>query len=168
MNDTKQLSVRLTTGKTVLGSLYLLLYLFVVGPVIVFLWECLGFPHSTPREEAWMNFAFFSVNLVCCLVIFWDFLADNGRVFFSKLIGVLESLILSAFIYTVACMVVNAFTAWVSPNFANANDERLIQMIQDNPLAMIPGIVLMTPVVEELLFRGLIFQSLLEKNRALA
>ena len=56
----------------------------------------------------------------------------------------------------------------IEPNFSNVNDNAIAGLAQENGKWIFVCTVFFVPVVEELIYRGLIFQNLQRKNRLLA
>ena len=54
------------------------------------------------------------------------------------------------------------------PDFVNLNDQSIAGMLKNSYWLMGIGTVLLVPMAEETLFRGLIFHGLYSKNKALA
>jgi membrane protease YdiL (CAAX protease family) len=57
---------------------------------------------------------------------------------------------------------------FLDPEFTNVNDSNIAGMMQENFLLMAMGTVVLAPISEELLFRGLIFRGLYDRSPAIA
>jgi membrane protease YdiL (CAAX protease family) len=142
------------------GGIYLILYMTVL-PLAVPLAAIYLLPGL---DEAQINFIYFGLNFAATTVIFRKFLIqslkDTLRVVFPTLwyalLGYLGSMMLSG-------MVVSAILE-VYPAFMNVNDSAIGAMVQQNRALMFIGAVILAPVTEELLFRGLIFRGLYDRS----
>ncbi len=146
------------------GGIYLALYVFIM-PWLV---PVLAILAGSAFDAVQINFIYFCVNFAATTVIFRKFLIrslkDFLRVVFPTLwyaiLGYLGSVMLGG--------IVAELCARVYPDFANVNDAAIGMMIRQNPPLMLIGAVVLAPVTEELLFRGLVFRSLYNKSPLLA
>ena len=146
--------------ETLWGGIYLILYISVL-PLAVPLGAICLFPGL---DEAQINFLYFGVNFAATTVIFRRYLIhtlqDSLRALFPTvwyaLLGYLGSMMLSG-------MVVSAILE-IYPEFMNVNDNAIGAMVQQNGKLMFIGAVILAPVTEELLFRGLIFRGLYDRS----
>ena len=53
----------------------------------------------------------------------------------------------------------------IYPEFSNVNDDTISVMVQQNFPLMVIGTVVLVPITEELLFRGLIFRGIYNRSR---
>ena len=56
----------------------------------------------------------------------------------------------------------------ISPDFINVNDATVIALFDEHPALMTVATVLLVPITEETLYRGLLFQGFQRKSRVLA
>lgn len=135
--------------------------LFLPG-VLYALAEPLGF------GDAAVNFAYYFLNFVCVLAIFRDFLTDSLAYAVENRSAVIRAVLLGALV----CWAANGGAGWLlgrfAPEFSNANDAAVIAMVEESPILMGVGTILLVPLAEECLFRGLIFSQIRRENRTLA
>lgn len=156
--------VTMGRAETLLGIIYIVAQIFFL-PVILVLGNSLL---PQPFNDAQLNFISFALNFICVTVIFHRYLlhclqvviADLGK--FIKVCGVGFGL------YWVCTILVNMLVLSLDPEFSNVNDDSISQITQGNYMLMTVGTVLLVPIVEETLYRGVIFGQLLKKNRILA
>lgn len=119
-------------------------------------------PH--PLSGALLNFLYFSINCIACLVIFSRFLRKN-LLRISR--SVRQTLIytLAGFVAYWSCssLLTIAITA-LFPGYVNLNDRQIWVLTGSDPVFMFLGTVLLAPIAEELLHRGLIFGNLYGRN----
>ena len=65
-------------------------------------------------------------------------------------------------------MAVNMVVLFCMPDFINQNNETLIGILEEQPLVMIVIAIVLAPIIEEVIFRGLIFSNLQATNRIFA
>ena len=153
-------STKPSRRETIGGSIYLFLYIFVLTwlvPVAVHFLK-------PDFNAAQMNFVYFGVNFAATTVIFRKYLLRSldDALFIGfptlwyALLGYLGNLMLSG-------MVASAILDFY-PEFANVNDATVMGLADQNMALMFIGAVVLAPVTEELLFRGLIFRGLYDRS----
>ena len=153
-------STKPSRRETLWGGIYLILYISVL-PLALPLGLQLLFPQL---DLAQVNFIFFTVNFAATTVIFRKYLIqsfrDATRVPYATLryalLAYLGSMLLSGL---VAGMILRVY-----PDFTNVNDNAIGSIVQQNYTLMAIGSVILAPVTEELLFRGLIFRGLYDRS----
>ena len=146
--------------ETLWGGIYLILYMTVL-PLALPLGIMLLFPQL---DEAQINFIYFTVNFAATTVIFrkyliqsfWDASRVPLRTLRFALLGYLGSMMLSGLVTSVILS--------LDSQFMNVNDNAINSMVSQNMPLMFIGAVILAPVTEELLFRGLIFRGLYDRS----
>jgi membrane protease YdiL (CAAX protease family) len=111
-----------------------------------------------------LNFLYYFINFAAILPIFRRFLLQSLKdalkvpfpTIWLALLGYLGNTALSE-ILTVLLLV-------LFPRFANINDLNIALMLQEDFSLIAFGIVVLVPVVEETLFRGMIFRNLYDRS----
>lgn len=161
MVKTKKLHIKLTTQETALGWLYLALELFVLPGLLT-----MGNAQlSRPLSEAALNFLFFFLNFAAVILIFHRFLYQSIVQAGKQFSKVLRAAVLGFLAYWFTSMVLSAIPVF---RFSNVNDQAIAAMAKGNFPLVATGTVLLVPVTEETLYRGLLFQGLYNRNRAAA
>ena len=118
--------------------------------------------------DASINLIYYSLNFCFSFWIFRHFLLESlgkaGRHLVRFLLAVSVGFLIHWSVSRGAGMLLQFF----APGFSNVNDRAIAAMIARQPLAMAAGIIVMVPLAEECLFRGLIFSQLWPKSRLLA
>ncbi|MBE6977440.1 MAG: CPBP family intramembrane metalloprotease [Ruminococcaceae bacterium] len=164
MTKPAKLAVTITGKERIWGFVYLLTELFLLPSALQSLNKLL----PAPLSDSWLNILYFALNFIFVCAIFRDFLKRS-----LKKAGqdVEDFLLVTAggFGFYYLCNVaIGLVIGYLAPDFANLNDGSIAQQAGSNFTAMAIGTVLLAPVAEELLYRGLFFGSLYAKNRALA
>ncbi len=115
-----------------------------------------------------INGLYFLINFVAVLCIFRRFwqetfkgaLQSPGKILLFALAGFGANRVLG----TVVGMIIVS----IDPSFANVNDQNIALMGQENFAVMALGAVLLAPVAEEVLYRGVVFGSLYGRSKVLA
>lgn len=161
---TKKLSIRPTDKEQIWGLVYLLFSLLVLP----YLLSALNGLLSAPLNSAWFNFLYFSLNFLFIIWIFHGLfhrsLAYAGSHFWDFLLAVL----LGSAAYWLCNWGLSLLFCWLFPDFVNLNDSSISSMVHDHFWIMLIGTVILVPVAEESLHRGLIFGSLYPKSHAAA
>lgn len=156
----KKLSVSMTPLETALGLTYLGIQTLILPSVLLQANLLLGNPLSVTQ----LNFVFFCIDFLCITLIFHQFLLTSVKAALSKPWVCLRSAFLGLLIYWLSSFFVNHFIVAVYPEFFNVNDASLIGMTQQNYTLMAIGTVILVPVVEETLYRGIVFRGLYNRS----
>lgn len=156
----KKLSVPMTRTETVLGWIYFVFQLLFLGAIMVVINLFLPDPLSITE----LNILLFVINFICIMLIFPKFLWKNLRITASSFFTTLRSAGIGFLLYYGSSILVNMLVFAVKPDFANANDSNISEMLQDNYMLMAICTVLLVPIAEETLYRGLMFRSLYNRS----
>jgi membrane protease YdiL (CAAX protease family) len=161
MANKKHITVSLTKKELLWGWLYLA-FEFLFLPTILYLVSPSLFPGISDAE---FNFLYYFVNFLATLLIFHSFLSRNLDVAKGKFLQVVLYVLLGLVIYWTSNLVMSELTYRIMPDFFNVNDAGITAMSQEAFLLMAIGTVLLVPVAEESLFRGLLFRGIYGKSR---
>ena len=161
MANRKHLTVSLTRDELLWGWVYLA-FEFLFLPTILQLVSFSLFPGISDAE---FNFLYYFVNFLATILIFHSFLSRNLGVAKGKLLQVGLYVLLGLVIYWTSNLVMSELTFRIMPDFYNVNDAGIAAMSQEAFLLMAIGTVLLVPVAEESLFRGLLFRGIYGKSR---
>ena len=146
--------------ETIFGGIYLILYLAVMSWLIPVAAHFL----APQLNDAQVNFIYFAVNFAATALIFRKFifqsakdaLRNTGATLWYAILGYLGSNTLGS--------LVAMFILHLDPDFANVNDMAINAMVAENFALMAFGAVILVPITEELLFRGLVFRGLYDRS----
>ena len=144
-----------------LGWIFLALTPLVLPMLLVSICELL----PVQLDNAQLNGALFIVNFLLAVVIFHRFLWQSarhslqhpGRTFCWMGIGF--------GVYFGGNTLVTMLVTSLAPDFANANDASILAMVQEHFWLMAICVVILVPITEEVLYRGLVFGTLRRKSR---
>ena len=152
----------LSTAEQVAGFCYLPFYVVLLGWGIQWLSELLGLGLT----ELQVNVTFFVINCVMIWVIFHNFLIRSFRAIrFWELV---QALILGFCLYYAGNLLFGWIVSLLDLTITSFNDETILGLISQNKWVMVICSVLLAPIVEETLVRGLLFGVLRRRSRILA
>jgi len=158
----RSLGPGLSTAEQVAGFCYLPFYVVLLGWGLQWLSGLLGLGLT----ELQINVAFFVINCVMIWVIFHNFLIRSFRAIrFWELV---QALILGFCLYYAGNFVFNWIISLLDLTITSFNDETIMGLISQNKWVMVICSVLLAPIVEETLVRGLLFGVLRRQSRILA
>lgn len=160
----KHLSIKTTVTENIWGWIYMVLQLFFIPSVLFVVNLVLG----NRFDEAGLNFLYFALNFLCVTIIFRKYLIACGKHTLATLGKTVLSAVFGYLIYWGLTLLTSMAIVWIYPDFSNVNDANIQTMVDSNFAITAIGTILLVPVTEEVLFRGLIFQGLHHKNRILA
>ena len=153
-----------SSRETIAGFCYLAFQMLALPAIL----NWLNVRLSHPLTETELNFVFYLVNFIAVLLIFHDFLSRALTHVFQHPILFAEAVILGAVAYYALFWLTDTTVSLLVPGFSNHNDESIMAMLRSSRLLMLVGTVILVPITEECLFRGLIFRNLYGKSRLAA
>ena len=147
------------------GLIFLPLHIFVL-PLFI---SMLDYYMPGLLTDVSANIVYYGLSLGFCLICMWsylrrgfDFLIDNFRLNTASVFS-------SYIVYMLFALLVSAFLLWIlGDNFSNPNNEAVELSAGESYGVMLGLTVFIAPIVEEILFRGVLFGSLRKENRAAA
>ena len=160
MKPTYTFSGNLTKQETLGGFFYLAFQLICLPSVLTWVNGQL----AAPLNDAELNFLFYLVNFIAVLLIFHNFLSRALTQVFRHPIVFCEAVILGTVGYYGLFWLTDKLVSLLVPSFANYNDASVLAMVNSSRLLMLVGLLVLVPLAEECLFRGLIFRNLYGKS----
>ena len=158
----RKLPVTLNRSETWLGWIYWAVQLLVLPTVIDAVLPLLGLDLSVIQ----FNFIFFALNFLFLTVIFHRFLGEHTKLALKQPFRVLRYAFGGYVFFWISTTVIGIVTAHFVPSFSNVNDAAIMQMAASDYTLTAIGTVLLAPVAEELMYRGLLFGSLHHRSPA--
>lgn len=160
MSKKPSLSAGLSNQETVWGIVYLLFQMLVLSSLLVWGNTALGRPLTTAE----LNFVYYLTNFLASLLIYHEFLGRNLRQIGHHPAYFCQAVILGFVAYQACSWAVTELVRLLIPRFTNYNDASLANMAATNSFLIFIGTVILVPVAEETVFRGLIFRNLYGKS----
>ena len=158
------LGVRLTKGERIAGFIYLPFFAVLLGQGISLLAGLAGLELSLAQ----VNLIYGYVNFAAIVIIFHRFLAQSLKQIPKRAWSLIQALILGFALYYAANLILSLILGWAWPSLENPADDTTIELVRSSGKIMLVCAVLLGPLVEETLMRGLIFGLIQPKNRIVA
>ncbi|MDR0951948.1 MAG: CPBP family intramembrane metalloprotease [Oscillospiraceae bacterium] len=168
---------RLTKGERIAGFIYLPIHMFVfplfIGLIVVYLAALLFPERELPSGElgdVFFNLIYYAIGFVFCLAAMgkflrraFDVLLDNIR---SCLVTICSSYMMMYamnFVIAMVMLIIMGMDYLVNPN-----NEFVSELTNTSGGMMVAISVFLGPMVEEILFRGVLFGSIRQRSRVWA
>lgn len=155
-----QWKIRLTPSECLRGWVFFALYVFLFPFLMA--WVQRAFPTEWPVAEA--NLVYYLLVAVLLFLLLWSFLREN----FSLLLDWLPENLFALGTGLVGAGVLQLLAMLVPYPVSNPNAASYAAEFQLSPQATLAILVILMPVVEEVLFRGLLFGCVRGYSRPLA
>lgn len=152
--------ISMNKRERLLCGLYLPFQLLILPAVLAFL------PLSL--SEAQLNFLFFCINFVAVVLICGKFLFSSLKAIGNAPSHFVLTVVLVLPLYHLATTAVGLLIWKLMPDFFNVNDSSIGAMAASDFRLTAIGTVLLVPLTEEILYRGLVFGSLHRRSRLIA
>ena len=146
------------------GSRYLMFQLFFLGTMISWFLALLG----KEKDESLWSFVFYAINLAAVVWIFRSYLWQSVKYGISRRFELFFAAVLGLGIHLILTTCLNELILHIQPTHSNSNDDAIHENLQNNFFLTALGAVLLVPLAEETLCRGMIFGSLHGKKPRLA
>ena len=157
------MKLSMTERETRLGWCFFLIYIFIIPIAVDFVGNALRLSLTG------LNILFFLLNFACTAAIFYRFLWVSTKAAREKPLKTLRFTLTGLGVHFVCALLVSVLiTPWIHPDFTNINDAAIIEMSKSHTAIFIFCTVVLVPITEELLFRGLVFGTIYKKSPRLA
>lgn len=133
-----------------------------------FLLQSLNSLLPTPLPQAEVNFLFFTGNFLAVALIFSRYLKDQLRLVPEMIWRIVYTALPGFVAYWLANFLIIQIILAIDPGFASVNDMTIQTLVRENYPLMLLGTVILVPIAEETLFRGLAFRGLYDRSPVLA
>ena len=157
-------TVSVSKQEKILGVLYLLFQQFLLPWLLSYLLGLLPFNVSS----AVLNLLYFLINFIMVLWIFSSFLKRSWNAVPKQILRILGISLVAFALYWVSNMALSALYSLIAPSFSNLNDASVAMLAGTNIYIMALGTVVLVPIVEEVLFRGVLFGAFPSRWRVAA
>ena len=152
----------LTRAELILGWCYLPVYLVALNVLLTYL----NRRFSLGLDLLGINCIYFAVNFLAVLLIFRRFLRQPF--FGSRFWDFVQALILGFVLHWAATQLLSLLLTRLVPDFTIYNNKTVTGLVSQNRWVMLAISLVLAPVIEETLVRGLVFGSLREGSRVMA
>lgn len=155
----RSLGPEMSRGEQIGGLIYLPFYVFFVALWLGLLNSLLGLNLT----DLQINVCYFAINAVVIGVVFRRFLLRSFRAI--RFWNLVQAVILGFVLYYAGSFLYGLILTVLKLEITNMNNETVNALAEQNGPVMIFCGVVLAPVVEETLVRGVIFGSIHRKNR---
>lgn len=160
----RPLAVGMRRYEIIGGCIYLAFYLFIMSSAVYLILDLLGLR----VDSVMLNKVYFLANFIITAIIFRRFLAYSLPVAADRPLRFLGGILLGFCIYEGCAVAMGILCDLVAPDLWTPNDDNIRSIAAGNYRVMWVGAVLLAPLTEETLIRGLIFGNIRRKSRVLA
>jgi membrane protease YdiL (CAAX protease family) len=146
------------------GIIWFIIYAFVIGIVLELALALLGVSY----DEATLNAVYFFSNFIITALLFRRFLSYSLPVAADNLLRTLKAILLGFALYWILEVGLSLLSTLRVQEDTIPNDDTIQAIAGINYRVMWVGAVLLAPMTEETLVRGLVFGNLRRKSRVLA
>lgn len=164
MNTSVFQSYPLNRREKIIGAAYFLFETLFLAAIVQWLNRKL----PTPLPQAEVNFLFFAVNFTAVALIFRHYLAGQCRLVRDCVWQILYVTVPGFVVYYLMNFLLMQVIFALDPDFYSVNDVTVQGLVAENFPIMFLGTVILVPIAEETLFRGLVFRGLHERSPILA
>lgn len=152
----------MTRGEKILGTVWLVIQVFLAD-----LMGLLNGLLTDPMSIGTLSFAACLVNFLVTVCIFRKFLLNSLSSAWHSLWQFAQAVILGFVFCWASIRLLDWLLSFVIGSYSPMIDTSISDLMQSGTALRLIGILLLVPVVEETLYRGLVFRSLWRKSKAL-
>lgn len=153
----------MSRGEKILGIIWLVVQLF-----LPYLMNLVNGLLSAPMNKGTLAFVTYAVNFVVICCIFHSFLRNSLVAAWRGLWELAQAAVLG-FVFHWACdKLLDWLLSFLIPGYNPIVDTSLSALSQSNYYLMLIGVVIFAPVIEETLYRGLVYRNLWRKSKVAA
>jgi len=154
----------LTRGEMIGGFLYWPVYLVGLSWLLQLAFRLLGLP----EDGAKLNICYFLINFLLTAVIFRRFLIGSLSAAGHRFWAFLQACVLGFAFYYAMLFALSFVLDWTGLSVDNPNDAAVQALAGENYRLLLVCTILLAPLTEETLTRGLLFGTIRPKSRFLA
>lgn len=164
MKKSRLLYISMSRTEKILGWLYMAFSLLALPMAL----QWFNGKLSDPMNEGTLNFVFYLTNFLFIVFIFHSFLRSSLVAAWRDIWNFIQAVILGYVAYWACSSALETVMSYLLPEFSNINDASISAMAKTNYTLMAVGVVLLVPLAEEVLYRGLIFRNLWQTSKVAA
>jgi membrane protease YdiL (CAAX protease family) len=155
-------------SEKVLGWVYIPVHAILLPWLLAYLYQHLLTDMDVVFKTPNINLVYYIISFSFLLIFLFRFLKNSFSDLLDNLIGSLKAILLGYLFNIVLTYALSQLMSLVLNEQLNPNTQEIINQTKLNANVMIAVAVLFAPVVEETLFRGVIFGTIHKKSRILA
>ena len=119
-------------------------------------------------NAAEQNFLYLATSFLLISAVMLRFLRQSLNIFMQRPFYALRWAGIPYIVYWVCYLSIRYLLATFVPTFQNTNDTTIFQLLQENATLTSIGVILLAPITEELIHRGVIFGTFYPRSRLAA
>ena len=163
MKKSKLLYASMSRTEKILGTIWLILQL-----LLPYVMHWLNGLLTSPMDPGNLTFVTYLVNFLFTVCIFGHFLRDSLVAAWRDLWNFVQAVILGFVAHWACSRVLDWALSYLIPGYNPIADASISALSGANHYLRIIGIVILAPVIEETLYRGLIFRNIWRRSRVAA
>ena len=150
---------KMSRGRTIFGLIYLPLHILILPAFLPELFFGMGI-----TDLAQINVYYYAFSVVLTLIVFFPYLRANFDPLVDRFLHCLVTFFMALGIYYIGNVIINLAVLGISIEGSNPNDQMVWDLTMGNN-AFRAAVIFMGPIVEEVLFRGVLFGGMRKKSR---
>ena len=159
--------ITMSKKEKALGWVYLPIHIFIL-PILLPFAVIYLYRQGIDVSDAQFNLVYYLCGFLFLGIALMGYLRENFRRFCDNISDSLRNIMVGIIFYYTATYCVNFILGFFVTDLVNPNTDAVIDTVKENARPMFAVAVLLAPIVEETLFRGVIFGNIRTKNRILA
>lgn len=155
-------------SERILGFVYIAIHMFLLPWLLKYMYTNVLRHMNVVLTSANVDLIYYVISIVFVLIFLFRFLRASFSDLFNNLLGSLQAVVLAYLAYYVIVNLVFYLLSFVLTDMASPNTQEIIKQMKLDKNVMILVAVLLAPIVEETLFRGVLFGTIRRKSRLLA
>ena len=154
--------------ESIIGWVYVFVHVFAMTYILsalnIYVFPAMGFQLSTGN----LNLLYYGIGFIFLLTTLFKFMKQSFADLCSNVLDTLIGVGAGYILYILLSYAVSSFLSLFLSDLTNPNSSAVINETRLHPNTMLAIGVLLAPIVEEILFRGVVFGTLRKKSRLLA
>ena len=148
--------------------IFLLIYFPFHFFILPYLLELIDIKLNLGINTVDLTVIYYSIGLILLIIFTFNFLKNDFNTLIDRLFHNIIQLIISYFFMVFLTVILSYFITMIDNSLENLNNSAIIEMAETQTGKTTAVAVFMAPIVEEILFRGLIFKLTRSKSIYLA
>ncbi len=166
--ENKAFSSPMRRSERLFGFIYLPVHVFVLPIILGLLIPLIAPDADESLVAARMNLIYYAISAVFLFAVLFRFLKQSFSDMLDNRLRSFQAVALGYFLTFTGSFLVSSVLYLLIDEPVNPNNAEIIRLASLNSGTVIVSAVLLGPIVEETLFRGVLFGTLRKKNRLLA
>ena len=163
MKKSKLQYASMTRGEKIFGWIYLVFQL-----ALPYLLKLLNGYLPSPMSAGTLVFVEYLVSFIFIICIFAKFLRNSLTAAWRDIWNFIQAVVLGFVAYFVCSKLLDWVISLLIPGYSPLGDSAISALSGSHAALRIIGIVILSPVIQETLYRGLVYRNIWRKNKVLA